>query len=126
VTTAEDWTRCREWIREAVEPTGFYQVEDVEKAIASGAMHFWAGRDCAAVTEFVFYPSCKALNVFAGGGTKGKALRELTTEMEPAFVRWAKASDCKKIIGFGLKDTWRPVCEGMGYSLLWTVMAKDI
>ena len=89
-------------------------------------MQFWPGRDCAAVTEFVAYPGCKVLNVFAAGGVTGKALHELTREMEPALVRWARASDCRKIIGFGINPTWRHVCEGMGYAHLWTVMAKDM
>lgn len=121
-----DWARCREWIRAAVEPTGLYLIEDIEQAIASGAMQFWPGKYCAAVTEFVVYPNCKVLNVFAGGGVKGRALRELTREMEPAFLRWAKASDCKKIIGFGINPAWKPVCEAMGYGHIWTVMAKDV
>lgn len=121
-----EWARCRAWIRAAVEPTGLYTVADVEEAIAEGRMQFWPGKDCAAVTEFVLYPSCKVLNVFAGGGVAGKALRELTREMEPALVRWAQASDCRKIIGFGINPAWRRVCEGMGYAHLWTVMAKDV
>lgn len=121
-----DWARCRGWIRSAIEPTGLYQVEDVEKAIAAGDMHFWPGRNCAAVTEFVVYPNCKVLNIYAGGGVKGRALRELAGEMEPAFEAWARAAGCKKIIGFGIKSAWKPVCEKMGYRHLWTVMAKDV
>lgn len=118
--------RCREWIRQAVEPTGLYTIADVEKAIESGAMHFWPARDCAAVTEFVFYPNCKALNIYAGGGIKGKALKELTDVVEPHLVAWAAASDCKKIMAFGIKPEWTPIGHRMGYSHLWTVMAKDI
>lgn len=121
-----DWARCKEWIRAAVEPTGLYRIEDIEQAIADGAMQFWPGKYCAAVTEFVAYPNCKVLNVFAGGGVKGRALRELTREMEPAFLRWAKACDCKKIIGFGINPAWKPLCETMGYGHIWTVMAKDV
>ena len=109
-----------------MEPTGLYRIEEVEQAIAQGAMHFWPGKHCAAVTEFVFYPSCKALNIFAGGGLKGRALRELTNEMEPAFQRWARASDCRKIIAFGIKPAWTPIGKAMGYRHLWTVMTKDV
>lgn len=121
-----EWARCREWIRAAVEPTGLYDLGDVEAAIARGEMHFWPGRDCAAVTEFVVYPNCKALNIFAGGGVHGRALRELTREMEPALHRWARASECRKIIAFGIKPAWRPVSEAMGYRHIWTVMTKDV
>jgi hypothetical protein len=126
LTPAEDWARCREWIKSAVEPTGLYLIEDVERAIEGRSMQFWPGRNCAAVTEFVFYPNMKVLNVYAGGGVRGKALKELTREMEPAFVRWAEATDCKRIIGFGIKRAWGRVCEGMGYRHLWTAMCKDI
>ncbi len=110
--------RCRAWIRAAVEPTGLYTIEDVEEAIAEGRMQFWPGRNCAAVTEFVIYPNCKALNVLRVGGGRVGRLRELTREIEPALVRWAAASDCRKIIGFGINPAWRPVCEGMGYAHL--------
>ena len=122
----EDWARCREWIRAAVEPTGLYQIGDVEQAIASGEMHFWPGKHCAAVTEFIFYPNCKALNIFAGGGRKGAALKELTCAMEPALELWARASACKKIIAFGIKPAWMPVGAALGYRHLWTVMTKDM
>lgn len=121
-----EWRRCREWIRAAVEPTGLYRIEDVERAIAASEMHFWPGRHCAAVTEFIFYPNCKALNIFAGGGDKGRALKELTRELEPALELWARACDCKKIIAFGIKPSWTPVGAALGYRHLWTVMTKDV
>jgi hypothetical protein len=122
----EEWARCREWIQAAAEPTGLYTIADVEKAIEAGEMHFWPGRHCAAVTEFVRYPNCKVLNIFAGGGTKGPALKELTRELEPALVRWARASDCGKIMAFGIKPGWTPVGERLGYRHIWTVMTKDV
>ncbi len=78
------------------------------------------------MTQFVCYPRCKVLNIFAGGGVKGGALRELTEEMEPAFARWAKASDCKKIIAFGIKPAWSPIGRKLSYRHLWTVMTKDV
>ena len=109
-----------------MEPTGLYRIEDVETAIAHGGMHFWPGRHCAAVTEFIIYPNCKALNIFAGAGLRGRALDELTREMQPALVRWARASDCKKIIAFGIKPAWAPIGESLGYRHLWTVMTKDV
>lgn len=121
-----DWARCRDWIRAAVEPTGLYQIEDVEKAVEAGQMHFWPGRDCAAVTEFAIYPNCKVLNIFAGGGDKGQALRELTRELEPSLVRWARASGCRKVMAFGVKPGWAPVGEKLGYRHIWTVMTKDV
>lgn len=126
MTPLEEWTRCRDWIKAAVEPTGLYLIEDIEKAIEAGEMTFWPGKHAAAVTEFITYPCCKVLNVFAGGGDPGLALKELTGFFEPCFVTWAKAADCKKIMGFGISEAWRPICEGMGYAHVWTVMSKEI
>jgi hypothetical protein len=121
-----EWARCRDWIRAAAEPTGLYLIADVEQAIGQGAMQFWPGRACAVVTEFVRYPRCKVLNIFAGGGPKGPALKELTRELEPALVRWARASDCRKIMAFGIKRGWTPIGEKLGYRHIWTVMTKDV
>ena len=122
----EDWARCRSWIENALTLCGMYDIEDVERAIEEGRMHFWPGEHCAAVTEIILYPNGKALNVFAGGGeTDGGALAELTQKMEPAFLAWARTNDCRWILGFGRKG-WERVCAKMGYRHLWSVMAKDV
>jgi hypothetical protein len=123
VSVAQDWVRCRAWIEEALAISGMYDIKDVEAAIEDGTMHFWPGESCAAVTEFAIFPNGKALNVFAGGGETGPALIELTEMMEPALVAWARASDCRWILGFGRKG-WERVCARMGYRHLWSVMVK--
>jgi hypothetical protein len=46
--------------------------------------------------------------------------------MEPALVRWALASDCRKIMAFGVKPGWTPVGTRLGYRHIWTVMTKDV
>lgn len=84
-------------------------------------MHFWPAEKCAAVTEFLEFPTGKVLNVFAGGGD----LIELTKHLEPCFLTWAKVAGCKQIIGYG-RPGWERVCKRMGYKHLWTVMAKDV
>ena len=94
-------------------------------ASPAALMHFWAGKDCAAVTEIIAYPKGKVLNLFAGGGARGRALKELKA-MEPAFVAWARAAGASKIISFGSHASWKPVGERLGYRHLWTVMQKDI
>jgi hypothetical protein len=66
------------------------------------------------------------LNIFAGGGDQGPALKELTRELEPALVRWARACDCPKVMAFGIKAGWTPVGERLGYRHIWTVMTKDV
>jgi len=126
VTPAEEWVRCKPWLEPMVESSGFYDMAYIEGEITAGRMHFWPCANSAAITEFLTFPLAKVLNVFAVGGRKGPALRELTKELEPHLVAWGKANGCSKIIGYGIKPQWRPVCEGMNYSHLWTVMVKDI
>lgn len=121
----EQWARCRPWLKDAVEKCGLYSIEDIEREIEAGQMQFWPGKHCAAVTEFITYPKGKVLNVFAGGGVKGKALKELR-EMEKSFVIWAKASECKWIFGYGRHEAWKPICTNMGYRHMWTVMTKGV
>lgn len=125
MSAAAEWARCRNWIETALTDSGLYEIGDIEQAIEEGRMHFWPGRHCAAVTEIMLYPNGKALNVFAGGGETGAALAELTEGMEPAFLDWARANDCRWILGFGRKG-WERICAPMGYRRLWSVMAKEV
>jgi hypothetical protein len=121
----DEWARCRDWIAAAL-PAHLYAIEDIERGIADGGMQFWPGEHCAAVTEFALYPNCKVLNVLAAGGKKGRALKALTRELEPCLLEWARASDCKYVMGFGIHDGWKPVTGAMGYAFQWLVMIKEV
>lgn len=126
MTQANEWARVRPWLEPMVAASGLYDMVYIEAEIEALRMHFWPGKNSVALTEFMTFPLAKVLNVFAVGGRKGRALHELTKEIEPDLVAWGRANGCSKIIGYGIKPQWRPVCEGMDYSHLWTVMVKDI
>ena len=121
----EEWDRCKGWIETAIARTGFYGIEDIEREIEAGRMTFWPGAHGAAVTEFIAYPGGKALNVFAGGGAGNESLTEFIEVFEPCLSAWAKASDCRWIIGYG-RPGWERVLNKRGYSTLWSVMRKEI
>lgn len=121
----EHWARCKNWIASALTRTGFYDIEDIERAIDVGDMVFWPGEHGAAVTEFITYPNGKALNVFAGGGDSNASLQEFIDVFEPSLSAWAEASDCRWIIGYG-RPGWERVLKQRGYSTIWSVMKKDI
>lgn len=121
----EDWLRCKGWIEAAVTRNGFYNIEDIEAALASGDMFFWPGEHAAAVTEFITYPNGKALNVFAGGGESNASLQEFIEKFEPSLAEWAKATDCRWIIGYG-RPGWERILKKRGYQHMWSVMKKDI
>lgn len=120
-----EWARCRDWIKAALVRTNFYDIEDIEGAISAGQMIFWPGKHGAAVTEFITYPNGKALNVFAGGGDHNASLQEFIDVFEPSLAAWAKASDCRWIIGYG-RPGWDRILKKRGYSTMWSVMKKDI
>lgn len=120
-----EWARCRPWIEAAIAKCDLYDISDIEEAVQSEDMHFWPGKECAAVTEFITFPNKKALNVFAGGGTRGKALRELLA-MEKQIARWGVEHGCSLLLIFGANDGTRLAGERAGYRHLWTVMSKDI
>lgn len=88
-------------------------------------MVFWPGQHGAAVTEFITYPNGKALNVFAGGGDSNASLQEFIETFEPSLVTWAKATDCRWIIGYG-RPGWERVLKARGYSTIWSVMKKEM
>ena len=118
-----EWQRCRAWIEAAVNrsPFGLETIEDVERAIETGAYQFWPGKRSACVTEIQQYPHKKVFCVIHGGG----ALDELIDEMEPALCAFARAAGCDLIAGIGRKG-WQRVTERRGYRLGWVTMVKTL
>lgn len=121
----EEWARCKHWIAAALERVPFYNIEYIEREVEEHRMVFWPGLHGAAITEFIEYPNGRALNVFAGGGDSGTALREFVETIEPALVTWAKVSSCKWIIGSG-RHGWEPTCKQMGYRPVCIAMVKEV
>jgi hypothetical protein len=125
LTPLGEWRRCKPWIEAAIKRTPFYDIEDVEQRVEAGEYCFWPGQNAAAITEFITYPNGKALNVFAGGGESNASLLEFLEEFEPAMCAWAKANDCRWVIGFG-RPGWGPLLNPRGYRALWHVMSKEV
>lgn len=125
-TDKTEWFRCRPWLEDVIASSGLYDMAAVEQGITDGSMRLWFGENSVAITEILVFPIARVLNVFAVAGPKGIALAELLFEIEPKLCAFARSNNCKKIMGYGIKPQWRPVCEKIGYSHLWTVMAKDV
>jgi len=125
VTPLHHWIRCRPWIEAAVKRTPFYDISDVEDRLEAGEFVFWPGERAAAITEFITYPNGKALNVFAGGGETNASLQEFLEAFEPSLVAWAKANDCRWIIGFG-RPGWDRLLKPHGYEPMWHVLSKEV
>ncbi len=122
----EQWARCKPWIEDALKYAGgMYDIEDVEKEIADGTMIFLPCDHSAYIFEFINYPRGKALNVFAGGGEKGKTLREYMTRIDPYFVALAKAQGCRWVTHFTRLSGER-IGKSLGYRKQTTFMVKEI
>lgn len=117
-----EWIRCKPWIAAALESCfGVYTMDSVEKGIAAGRLQFWAGKQCAVVTEIIQYPDRKTLNYFLVGGD----LKELVDDMEPRVTHWAKHMGCTLVTGIGRRGFERAF-EKSGYKFAYVVIAKEI
>lgn len=125
MTLQEDWARCRDWIKAAVEENGFYTIEWVEAEIESGHLTVWTGEQGIALTEFIQYPMGKALNIFAAAGAPNASLRELLDKVEPQIAAFAKAAGCRWVLGYG-RPGFQRECKSMGYRPKWIVIAKEL
>lgn len=122
LTPADEWARCREWIKAAtLHGPGFEDIATIEAKLASGIYSLWPGRNCAAIAEIRTYAKKRALAVIAGGGD----MAELLKEIEPALCRYAKAMGCNMILGEGRKG-WERTTKANGYRLGFITMVKDI
>lgn len=119
-----EWARCRVWFAELVKTNPFYTIEWIERQIGE-RFHFWAGKHGAVLTEYLEFETGRALNIFAAAGDPNRTLDEFLLEVEPSLTAWAKASECRWVIGFGRKGFERPF-KANGYRHLWTVLIKDI
>lgn len=124
MTAQEDWARCRPWFVDLIKTSPFYTIEWIEENIGS-RLHLWAGKHGAVLTEFMEFPTGRALNIFAAAGDHNETLGEFILEVEPALTTWARVSECKWIIGFGRKGFERPF-QASGYRHLWTMLIKDV
>jgi hypothetical protein len=113
--------RCAPWIEAALEYTGgTHTLDNVIAEIYSGKLQFWAGTNCAIVTEIEVYPQTKTLHFFLAGGDLAE-LREMTAKLEI----WAKGIGCKAATLTGRKG-WEKPLAGDGYTPKWFVLAKDL
>jgi hypothetical protein len=86
----EEWTRCKHWIEAALEyADGAYTIEDVEREIVAGNMHFFPQPASASVTEMAEFPGRRFLNVVLAGGE----LKEIVA-MVPRWKAWAAFLGC--------------------------------
>ena len=92
------WHNCKKYIADALKYQDLYHIEDVEERIKNGTFLLWPGEKSAYVTEFVFFPRVKAINLLFCGGD----YQELE-KMLPYIEDFAKKYGCTRFYGGGRK-----------------------
>lgn len=116
-----EWQRCRSWIEAALEHSaGTHTIEDIEGRIAEGTMHFWPGKQCAAVTEVAAYPRKKLLSITYAGGD----LNELLS-LIPVWKSWGAHLGCSELIEAG-RPGWERVLGRLGWKKEFVVLSTPI
>lgn len=121
---AQVWARCRPYIEDALAHSGAtHVIEDVEAGIERGELHFWGGRRCAVVTEWLIYPRAKRLNIWLMGGD----LRELLGPMLHAVEAWAKENGATELVGGAVNRTgWERALAASGFAPRWIMLSKEL
>jgi hypothetical protein len=105
-----EFARCRPWIEAAIDRAeGTLTIDDVIHAIAEGRMHFWPGKNCAAVTELAVFPRKRILNVTLAGGDMDEIL-----DMIPSFKAFGRALGCECVAVVG-REGWERVLGRLGW-----------
>ena len=111
--------RFRGQIEALLEP-GFNNLEQVDQALAEGAILGWFGRDSAIIGFIEEHDAgAKALRIIWGVGD----LSEIRNEMQPPIEAWAKSQGCRTILVQGRKGWERAL---PGYRLDHIVVRKEI
>ncbi|MDD9727228.1 hypothetical protein PVV74_17340 [Roseovarius sp. SK2] len=97
-----------------------HDIEDIERAVASGHMQLWLGERGALVTEIQSYPKLKALHIFLAGGEMDQCLDFL-----PSIYVWAEMQGCGQVTLSG-RTGWKRVLADDGWTQASIVMSRDI
>ena len=92
------WKKCKKYIEQALKYQDLYHIEDVEERIRDGRFLLWLGEKSAYITEFVFFPRVKAMNLLFCGGD----YQELE-KMIPYIEEFAKQYGITRFYGGGRK-----------------------
>jgi hypothetical protein len=116
-----EWMRCKGWLAKALEHgAGTHTIDDVEKMIAKRELQFWPGQKGACVTEIIYYPRKRFVNVFLCGGDWKECLKIGEDYIEP----WARENGCSAVIQQGRKG-WLRRLPKFGWKPLHYVMIRE-
>lgn len=114
-----EFRRCSSWIAEGLEG-GFYRLEDVWAAVASGKAMLWPGPNSALVTEIIDYPTARVIQAWVAGGLMDEIL-EMTSGVE-AFGR-LKGCTVAMVTG---RRGWERVLGDRGYAPFCFELRRDL
>lgn len=105
------WLRFREAVAEAMEGSGLYTIDDVERIVLSGEAYLFPGAAAAIIAQPVTYPSGETVlqTLWAVGD-----LAEVLT-LEPALCASARLVGCSRVLIEGRRG-WERLLKPAGYA----------
>lgn len=98
-TSTHDISVYRRYIESALRYADYsHTFGDICEMVDRGQLHFWPGPNSVIITEFLEYPSYRALNFFLAGGD----IRELEAMYIP-LEKFARAAGCDRVVMTGRK-----------------------
>ena len=118
----EHLERLRQHVEAALEYSGgTHQFEDVLEMVEKNQLQVWPATQSIVLTEIIVYPRLKNLHYFLAGGD----LDELS-RMRPMIESWGKSLGCTRVSLAGRRGWAKTFLKDEGYSLQWTVLAKQL
>ena len=113
---------ARHFLQKALEFGGnTHSLDDIKRAIDSGQLTFWAGRNSAVITEIEDYPQHRVLQFYLAGGN----LAELET-MYPAIEKWGREQGCTMASTAGRPGWERTFLKREGWKPRTVLMTKEL
>lgn len=116
-----EWSRCSAWIEAALEVAETHSLADVKTMVERRESRFWAGRDCAAITDVQVWPRTKWLLIWLAGGDR----RELEDEMLPMMEAYGRAQGCAKAFIVG-RPGWARTLKSRGYDVAAVTVTREL
>jgi hypothetical protein len=115
-------TKIRELISSALDySTDAFNVDDIIEGILSGQLQLFTGKDSLLVTQVVFFPQKKSVNILIGAGE----LNELISMVENVVAPQAKDIGCKDLTLVGRKG-WLKVLKETNWKQKYIYLSKEL
>lgn len=116
-----EWARCAPWIEAALDVAETHGIDDVKAMVERRESRFWAGRQCAAVTDVQVWPRARWLLIWLAGGDRA----ELEDQMLPKMEAYGREQGCSKAFIVG-RPGWARTLKTRGYGVAAVTVTREL